>query len=107
MVDEKDVEVFIKAKRDQFATDVLMGLSFFALSSLIVLEAIGRPHDYTILLATLSAVFMAASTGKSRWVAVSRDELIDSLERTINSDPEALEMLAEKRKSGVCSRKFT
>jgi hypothetical protein len=107
MVHEKDVDIFVKAKRDQFAIDALMALSFAALSALIVLEAIGRPHDYTILLATLSAVFMGASMGKSRWVAVSRDQLIDSLERTINSDPEALKILAKKRKKRVPARKVT
>lgn len=107
MVEERDVEVFLKAKRDQRVIDLLLGLSFFALSTLIGLEAFGVQHNYTILLATLSVVFMGASVGKSRWVSVSRNELVNSLERVINSDSEALKMLASKRKNRVSVRELT
>ncbi|MGQ9425619.1 hypothetical protein ACXYTJ_08120 [Gilvimarinus sp. F26214L] len=98
MVDERDIEIFLKAKRDQRTIDVLMGLSFVALATLVGLEALGVPHDYTVALATLSVVFMGASVSKSRWVSVPRNELVSSLERIINSDPEALTMVAEKRR---------
>lgn len=80
MIQEKDVDTLIKAKRDQLAIDILHGLSLLALVILIVLEVLQLTHDYTILLATMSSVFMGGAMGQSRWVTVSRSKLIQTLE---------------------------
>ena len=45
--------------------------------------------------------------GQSRWVVVTRGQLIDIIERIINNDPEALKLLAVKRSAGVSSSKHT
>lgn len=105
MVEEKDVDTFIKAKKDQLAIDILQGLSLASLTVLIALEALQVTSNYTICLATLTAVFMLGAMGQSKWVAISRSQLIETLERIINTDSEALKMLAEKRKSGVSTSK--
>ncbi|MDT8428423.1 MAG: hypothetical protein RQ757_06625 [Pseudomonadales bacterium] len=86
---------------------ILEVLSLAALSLLIILEALNLSHEYTILLATVSAVFLGAAMGKSRWVTVSRDQLILTLEKIINSDPGALVLLSEKKRSQVKAQKIT
>lgn len=103
MIQEQDVDTLIKAKRDQLAIDILQGLSLLSLVTLIVLEALQLTHDYTILLATMSSVFMGGAMGQSRWVAVSRSKLIQTLEGVINNDSEGLRILAGKRRSGISS----
>lgn len=89
------------------AIDILQGLSALSLTVLVTLEALQVPHDYTMLLATLSAVFMGGSMGPNKWIVVSRGQLVQTLERVIQRDPEALKMLAEKRKAGASVNKLT
>lgn len=100
MLEEKDVETFIKAKRDQLAIDLLLVLAVASLAALVVLEALAISHDYTLVLATASTVLVGAATGQSRWVSVSRSQLVQTLERIINRDSEALEILARKKQKG-------
>lgn len=104
MIQEKDVDTFIKAKKDQLAINILQGLSLLSLTVLIVLEALQLTRDYTILLATISSASMGGAMGQSRWLAVSRGKLIETLERIINNNPEGLKILAEKRKSAASSK---
>lgn len=98
MIQEKDVDIFIKAKKDQLVIDVFQGLSLLSLITLIALEALQLIHDYTIVLATMATVFMGAAMGQSRWIAVSRSKLLQTLEGIINNDSEGLKILAEKRR---------
>ncbi len=97
MIEERDVDTLIKAKRDRVAIDILMILSSVALTVLILLEALDISHDYTVILATVSMVFMGSAMGQNKWVSVSRYQLIQTLERIINRDSNALRMLAEKK----------
>lgn len=104
MIQEKDVDTFIKAKKDQLAINILQGLSLLSLTVLIILEALQLTRDYTILLATISSVAMGGAMGQSRWLAVSRCKLIETLEGIINNSPEGLKILAEKRRSAASSK---
>ncbi|RYY73044.1 MAG: hypothetical protein EOO52_19425 [Gammaproteobacteria bacterium] len=100
MINEKDLETFLRAKKDAFAVKVLMSLSGVSLGILIFLEVTQVTNNYTILLATVSAVLMGSSAGANQWVSVSRAQLIETLENIIHSDPEALKLLATHR-SGI------
>lgn len=61
MVQEKDVDIYLKARRDRLAIDILQMLSLVSLMALIMLEATSTDHGYTVLLAA-----MAAAVGESR-----------------------------------------
>ena len=103
MIQEKDVDTLIKAKKDQLAINILQVLSLLSLTILVILEDFYITHEYTTLLAVMSSVFMGAAMGQSKWVAVSRSKLIQTLESIINNDAEGLKILAEKRGSGSSS----
>jgi hypothetical protein len=107
MIEEKDVDTLIKANRDRMAIDILMILSSVALAVLILLEALDISHDYTIVLATVSMAFMGSAMGQNKWVSVSRFQLIQTLERIINRDANALRILAEKKQSSGSITKYT
>ena len=107
MIEEKDIELLVKAKGDRFAIDVLMVLSTLNLCVLIFIEANGIMRDYNILLATCSLVFSVAALGRSRGVRVSRDDLLKVLERVIHTDPDTLRILATKNRRQVCAFRFT
>ena len=96
-MNEKDINIFLKAKRGQFASNIFFAISMLALSSLIFLEAARIEHRYTTLLITLSMMLIFASTGTSRWVTVSRTDLLSIIQRQINNDVEALKLLAERK----------
>ncbi|WP_341939116.1 hypothetical protein [Marinimicrobium sp. C2-29] len=99
MIEEKDVDNLIKAKRDRFAVDALMALSSIALAVLILLEAFNVEHEYTIVIATASMMSMIGAMGQNKWVSVSRSQLIQTLDRIVNRDSSALKILAKKRKT--------
>ncbi|UTF59137.1 hypothetical protein [Gilvimarinus sp. DA14] len=99
MVEEKDIELFLKAKKEEKTTIFLQSLSAAFLLALVMLEVFNVTHDYTILLATISIVFMTAALGRSRWITVSRSHLIATLESIINRDANALKILADKKRS--------
>ena len=101
MITGEDIETLIKAKKDQFAINVLQGLSALLLATLVYLEAFRVNHDYTIILATLSVVCMLGALGQSRWVSVSRGQLVQTLERIINTDAEALSIMATKKRAEI------
>ena len=51
--------------------------------------------------ATLGMVLLAARVGANKWVSISRDQLIYTLERLANKDPAAIEMLSRVSANGV------
>ena len=97
MIEDKDIDIFLKAKKEEVATNVLQACSVICLTVLITLEALSVSHEYTIVLATLSVIFIFSSLGHSRWVSVSRVELIKTLEKVFNNDAKALQILARKK----------
>lgn len=97
MIEEKDVEVFLKAKKEELAKSILQAISATCLALLLALEALDLNHDYIILLATFSVTFMMAAFGHSRWVTVSRAQLIQTLGNIFSKDADALKILAKKR----------
>lgn len=97
MIEEKDIDVLFKAKKDRLAINILMALSSLFLCLIIFIEIIEYSREYTILLATISVVLMASSIGVNKWVSVSRDQLIQTIENIVNKDPDALEMIAKKK----------
>lgn len=98
-MNEKDIKTYLKAKKEEFASKVLVALSMLCVVSIIVLDALVIEHDYTIVLACFSSVFLLGSVGSSRWVTVSRSELLSILKKQIDSDPEALQLMAKIRSS--------
>lgn len=96
MIEEKDIELYLKAKKDRLAIDILLVLSSLCLGVLIYLEATNSKHDLTILLATISVVLSLSAFGKSRWVSVSRNDLVNCLGRVISNDSGALKIIASK-----------
>jgi|GEM_PF-5709569 len=98
MIDKRDIELFQKAKKEQPWVDWLMVLSFLPLVVLVMLAAKGI-YDYTALLVIISFVLSLSAQGGRRWVSVSKDDLIKAMERMINSNPEALKVIAEQNKN--------
>ena len=99
MIEEKDTDVLLNAKKDSFAIDILTGLSAISLGVLVFLEGANMSPEYTIPLAVICLVLCATAFGKNRWVSVSRNDLVSVIERVVNSDPEALRILANKNKA--------
>ncbi|WNO10503.1 hypothetical protein [Teredinibacter sp. KSP-S5-2] len=97
MFEEKDIEVFLKAKKNQLAIDIFQVLSSLTLVLLVFLEAMNITDDYTTVLATISVVFAMSAYGKGKWISISRADLIKTIEQAINRVPEALRMLASKK----------
>jgi hypothetical protein len=95
-VEDRDIEVFIKAKRGTLIPNVATGLAVLLFFSVVVLEYMGINHDLTATLLTWAAVLYFAAFGTSKWAYVSRQQLINVIERQINNDPKALEYLANK-----------
>ena len=101
-MNEKEVVLFLKAKKEDLASRILIAMSMFTVVSIIVLEALGIQHDYTIALASLSSVFLLCSMGSSRWVTVSKSELLELIQKQIDSDPSAIQLVA-KMKQGYAA----
>ncbi len=99
MIDEKDIDLYLKAKKDRLAIEILSGLSIVFLAVLVFFEAADIYQEYTVLLAVTSVVLSASAFGKSRWVSVSRTDLLKAMERMVNSDAEALRIIANKKKA--------
>lgn len=97
MIDKRDIELFQKAKKEQPWVEMLTVLSLVPLLVLVMLVARGI-YDYTALLVIISFVLSLSAQGGRRWVTVSRDDLIKAMERMINSDPEALKIVADNNK---------
>lgn len=99
MIEEKDIDLFLKAKKEEKTSKFLQFLSVVSLLALVMLEVFEINHDYTTVLATLSIAFMMTALGHSRWITVSRAHLIATLEGIINRDANALKILADKKRS--------
>ncbi|WP_345552287.1 hypothetical protein [Microbulbifer aestuariivivens] len=63
----------------------------------MILDTQNISHDYTNPLASFALISMQASYGYPRWATVSGAELIKALERIINSDSRAIQMLAVRK----------
>ena len=97
MIEEKDIKLLLSAKKDNLAINILMTLSVVSLIVLIFLEVTQINDDYTIILATVSAVLMGSSAGVNKWVSVSRADLIETIERIVQKDANGLKLLAMHR----------
>lgn len=104
MIEERDVDTLIRAKRDQVVINILMIVAFLTFTILIALEALSIEHQFTILLSTLGMVFLAVAMGQNKWVSVSRAQLIDIIERIINNDANALKIIAKKNNVRVSAK---
>ncbi|GAB1258402.1 hypothetical protein NBRC116494_29040 [Aurantivibrio plasticivorans] len=96
---EDDLKIFLKAKKEEFASQVLTVLSLIPLCVIIVTEALAIHFEYTMLAAVFSSILLVASAGNKRWVTVTRRDLINLIERQINSDSEALTLRAKLAKN--------
>ncbi len=98
MMDKRDIELFQKARKEQPWVDVLTALALVPLAILIMLEIRGI-YDYTVLLVMISFILSLAAQGGRRWVSVSREDLLKTMERMINDDADALKIIAEQNKN--------
>ncbi len=100
-MEEKDINIYLNAKRQRKYSTLLCALSGTMLLALISLEAMQIQHDSTIVLATFSFVLLIASQGPSSLVTQSRADLLDVIERQISKDPSALQILATRKSSSA------
>ncbi len=47
MIDTKDIEIYLKAKKEQLYIELFQGLSALMLAILVILEIMKVEHDYT------------------------------------------------------------
>ena len=96
-MEEKDINTYLNAKRQRKYSTLLSTLSGLMLLSLIFLETMQIQHDSTIVLAIFSFIFLIASQGPSSLVTQSRADLLAVIERQISRDPNALQILANRK----------
>lgn len=95
---EEDIKIFLKAKKEQLAADILLVIAVLFLIILFVLEVLHPQHEYTIVLSTLTFVALLSSYGSSRWVSISKKDLLGLIQRQIDADSEALTTLSNLKK---------
>lgn len=100
-MEEKDINIYLNAKRQRKYSTLLCALSGLILLTLISLEVMQIQHDSTIMLATFSFILLISSQGPSFFVTQSKDDLLAVIERQISRDPSALQILAEKKSAGI------
>ena len=99
MIDAKDIEIYLKAKKQVKKSRKITFLCLFAICALIVLRAYGVDGLYIdgatigVFVAGLSHASVASSGDSSH---VSQSALLEVLERVINKDSNALNYLADK-----------
>jgi hypothetical protein len=98
-MDSKDIDAFIKAKKEQTRAELLGIAALLPLALLMFIEASDIETRFTFPLIMFVFILLVTSQGASRSVSVSRRELVAIIERQINRDPAALQLLAEKRAS--------
>lgn len=95
-MEARDMELFIKAKKNTLIPNILTGLAAMLICSIFILEFMSINHDLTVTILTWAMVLYFTAFGVSKWAYVPREELINIIERQINNDSDALEYLANK-----------
>lgn len=98
-MDEKDIEVFLQAKRENIYTRVYAVLAIALLVLLIFMETIRFYDEYTIVVASIAVMVAACIGSPSRMVKVTRVQLLEIIEKQINRDEKALQLLVRKQSS--------
>ena len=101
MFDHEDIKILVRAKKDRRNIFILELLAFLCFLFLVISEAGDVFQTFTTMAATLGMVLLAARVGANKWVSISRDQLIYTLERLANKDPAAIEMLSRVSANGV------
>lgn len=92
----KDIDIFIKAKRNAILPNVLLCLAFLLICAFVLLELASVEHDFTLLIPLMALAFWCMAFGTQKWALVPRNELINIIERQINKDSEAIKYLSSK-----------
>ena len=95
---DEDIDVLLKAKRDQRAVETLRTIMALCLAMILLVEAFDMFEVLTVPLATICIVLLACSKGPNSWIKVSREGLVSTLERLFHRDPDALRRLSEKNR---------
>jgi hypothetical protein len=96
-MDEKDIELFIKAKKQQRVESTMTIVAALLFVVFTVLHALDTEQGSWAIALPMWTFLLLLSARQSLWVPVSREQLVNVIERQINRDPEALTTLTFKR----------
>ena len=96
-MEDKDIDAFIKAKKELAISELLTVATMLPLAVLMFINGSGIGSQFEFPLIMLAFCLLVFSHGSSKWVAITRRQLIDIIERQINRDPVALQRLATKQ----------
>jgi hypothetical protein len=99
VMETKDIDIFLKAKKQQKRIHLAYIISVILVVLFLALKAIDYEHDYIVDTALILSVFIMFLYSKysSDKYDVTRNELINVIENFINSDAEALEYISNKK----------
>ena len=97
-MEERDIEIYIKAKKNQKIQFITLLLVLLVEIIWLILYLTNSTTDLINLVAISCAVGLLFANNKSLHGSSQKD-LLAALERQINRDPKALQYLAEKTKT--------
>jgi hypothetical protein len=100
LMDIKDIDIFIKAKRMTRIPNLILGIAYLLLWVFLGLEIAGIEHGYRVAIVSWVVALIGMAFGSQKWAFVPREKLIDIIERQINSDADAIEYMARKESKG-------
>lgn len=99
MINENDIELFLKAKRQLKIRRNILILCILSLITWIALRFAGINHTY-LDTAALAVFFagLANADGGAFFAFIPKSKLLEIIERQINNDPQAIKYIAQKQK---------
>lgn len=96
-MDKSDIKTYMKARKEDRLYRLFHALSVTSIVVLLMLNAYETEHNLTTALLTTSVIFSSFAFGANRWISVSRQDLLDIIQRQINNDSEALGEISKSK----------
>lgn len=99
-MDKQDIEIYLKAEKHcRYQKFALIGLLVLEITWLILYLNDSTNHHLNIIATGLAIGFLVIHNSQGFLGGVSRADLLHTIKRQINRDPEALKYLAEQSSS--------
>jgi len=96
-MDRIDVDTFIKAKKEDLVYRIFHVCVILLIGLLLYLNRYYPGHAYTTIILGASLLFSGLAQGMNRWVSVSRQDLLEIIQRMINRDSDAIEKISKSK----------
>lgn len=98
---ENDLELYIRARNPLSYGNILMATASLSLGVAFIVAFVPALSGYTKYFLLTCFILGASSYGIGRYCYVSKSDLLNLIERQINSDADALAYLSTRKLSGA------